>query len=437
MANHIDRFFFVVVASLTLFGCGTEPDPSMSDEFAPLSVQQASSLGPSTPPAGVVGINSNGVLDLFALGTDSTVWRDTQTSAPAWTALAPSSVFRAASTLSVVLRSDGRLEIFGRGNDNAIWYNLQQVPGGGFSGWISLGGIASSAPAAVQRSDGRLDIYAAGQDGTLWHALQSSPTSAIYSWSAVDATSAPAGFGPIALGGDPAANAGPGGVTVFMRWADASLRSVIVTSSGVTTWHNLGGLLSGNPAVSADGTRVYAIGLDAALWTALAAGSAWTRIGTPSASTSCATAPVIAQGSNAGTDEVFVVASDSQVYSFNVALGVWSNLGGSSTSNVALALGSANQMRAFARGTDGAMWRIDGTGGSQSTVRTWSSWTSLGGSVGLPVPPTSVTQPVNLGCGYTCFSDSGAIVGVSWTFCLNSCPGGPSNCAATPPPPCP
>jgi hypothetical protein len=55
--------------------------------------------------------------------------------------------------------------------------------------------------------------------------------------------------------------------------------------------------------------------------------------------------------------------------------------------------------------------------------------------VGAGLP--AVTQPPNNGCGYICHAPGVDIYEVSWRFCLNNCPGGPSNCSAGPFPPCP
>ena len=85
--------------------------------------------------------------------------------------------------------SDGRLEVFAIGGDGALWHMYQSKPSKGpWSGWSSLGKPGSIShfdnPVVINNKDGRLEVFATGytsgatpyMGGDLWHISQSKPS---------------------------------------------------------------------------------------------------------------------------------------------------------------------------------------------------------------------------------------------------------------------
>jgi hypothetical protein len=98
------------------------------------------SLGPSPCNDPVVGVNQDGRLELFARASDSTVWRNAQTSSGGWTFTGWSNLGAAPASNPVVARNqDGRLELFARASDNTVWHNLQTAANtSSYTGWSTL-----------------------------------------------------------------------------------------------------------------------------------------------------------------------------------------------------------------------------------------------------------------------------------------------------------
>jgi len=349
------------------------------------------SLNVNTPPVAGAALDANGLLDVFALGTDHRVWRNQQTAPTTWTGFAatvpPSTSFLASSAVSVTAEQDGRLELFARGMDNSIWHTRETALNGSFAAWSPLPtSVANSPPASVIRSDGLIDVYAVGFDGTVWHSVQNGVNAPTYSaWTAVDTSTLPNGFGPIVVRGDLALHAGTNGnVSVYMRWADGSCRSATVSAAGTATWLNLGGTMVGNPAVSRDGSKIYALGTDWKLWSSPSSGGlVWSPLGTPSPSVTFASSPVIASTGGIA-DEVFLVGSDRVTYTWysTATTAQWGTLGGTASAGL-FAVYKAGAMEVFARGQSGTVFRNEGTGGTVSSPRTWTGYQSLGGAAAL------------------------------------------------------
>ena len=88
---------------------------------------------------------------------------------------------------AAALNSDGRLEIFAIGTDHALWHIWQTAPHAGpWSAWSSLGGVITSTPAVAVNTDGRIEVFARGTDGALWHIWQTAPHAGPWStWSSL------------------------------------------------------------------------------------------------------------------------------------------------------------------------------------------------------------------------------------------------------------
>lgn len=139
------------------------------------------------PPVTVIGTpcvarNANGLLEVFACGSDHALWHITQTGAldwgNAWHSLG-GQILAGLFVIPVICvgtNVDGRLEVFVRGMDTDAWHNWQNRPNAGpngWSGWNSLGKTPLISQLAVGRNaNGSLELFAIGQDSALWHISQ-------------------------------------------------------------------------------------------------------------------------------------------------------------------------------------------------------------------------------------------------------------------------
>ena len=120
-----------------------------------------------------VATNTDGRLEVFAVGSDDALWHIWQT-APNngwsnWRSLGGQ-----ISEVRTGRNADGRLEIFAVGSDQAMWHIWQTAPDNGWSGWHSLGGNVRQ-PDVATNADGRLEVFAVGSDDALWHTWQTAP----------------------------------------------------------------------------------------------------------------------------------------------------------------------------------------------------------------------------------------------------------------------
>jgi hypothetical protein len=64
---------------------------------------------------------------------------------------------------------EGRLDVVAGGRDGAVYHNYFE-PSSGWHGWVSIGGSdRTSAPSVASWGPGRLDVFAKGPNGTLMH----------------------------------------------------------------------------------------------------------------------------------------------------------------------------------------------------------------------------------------------------------------------------
>jgi hypothetical protein len=125
-----------------------------------------------------VGLNKNGTLEVFYIGSDYLLYHNWQTSpgGPWWgathgeTPLVPGAGLRAAAgttvgdalQVTVAVNQSGTLEIFYIGRDNNLYHNWQTTPGGSWNGQAFLGGTGRQVCVGRNKS-GTLEIfYAAG-----------------------------------------------------------------------------------------------------------------------------------------------------------------------------------------------------------------------------------------------------------------------------------
>jgi hypothetical protein len=152
-----------------------------------------SSLG--TPAAdwldGVaVATSADGRLEVFAIShwTLWHIWQEPGGGWSPWTShgTPPGTNF---NNDAPVLRANtqGRLELFAVGTDGALWHIWQTTPSGGWSDWTSHGSppgcvLRTDTPGLAAGADGRLELFAVSTDGQLWHIWQTTPSGAWSSW---------------------------------------------------------------------------------------------------------------------------------------------------------------------------------------------------------------------------------------------------------------
>ncbi|NIM95763.1 MAG: putative baseplate assembly protein [Anaerolineales bacterium] len=128
-----------------------------------------------------VGRNKDGRLEIFAGGTDGSLWHRWQI-APndgwsGWHSLGKPSAKAAVGQLAIGSNKDGRLEVFTHGSDGRIWHIWQVLPNDGWSKWSSLGAPSNTVGIRAldvhRNEDGRLEVFVCGTDGRLWHRWQS------------------------------------------------------------------------------------------------------------------------------------------------------------------------------------------------------------------------------------------------------------------------
>ena len=153
-----------------------------------------SSLGSTLTTDPFVIVNPSNVLEVFARGTDGTIYHCWQGPQGGWSSMTSlGSTTTVTSKPIVIKNSSGGVDLFARGSDGALWHTTQSAPGTGWPALASLGNTITGQPAVISNSDGRLEVFARGGDGALWHISQNSPGGAWSAW---------ASLGNV-LGGDP------------------------------------------------------------------------------------------------------------------------------------------------------------------------------------------------------------------------------------------
>jgi peptidoglycan/xylan/chitin deacetylase (PgdA/CDA1 family) len=141
----------------------------------------------------------------------------------------------------------------------------------------------------------------------------------------------------------PAASATSAGVHLFVRSASGSLSVRTARGGSWSGWSSMGGQLIGGPAAVATSqttSTAFGVGTDSHIW------------------------------QNTVTD--------------SGSVGAWTEIGGTVTSTPGAARAPDGVLSVVVRGTDGAAWLRQNTGG------TWGGWTSLGGTM-ISAPAAAVT----------------------------------------------
>ncbi len=151
-------------------------------------------------PAGAQGLHlpqvcasADGRLEVFATGLDGALWHIWQTTPNGgWSnwlshGKPPGTTLNSLWHPVIAPNTEGRLELFAVGNDKALWHIWQIAPNGGWSSWTPHGtppgtGFSSGAPAMAASADGRLELFICGDDEQLWHIWQTAPSGGWSSW---------------------------------------------------------------------------------------------------------------------------------------------------------------------------------------------------------------------------------------------------------------
>ena len=184
---------------LTLFNVATAPVTSTEalwhiEQTAPSSGwSNWSPLG--RPPTdwfhGVaVASSADGRLEVFGMGDFALwhIWQEPDGGWSPWTShgMPPGTNFFGDAPV-LAANTQGRLELFAVGADRALWHIWQTTPSGGWSDWTSHGSppgsqLISNTPGMAAGADGRLELFACSSDGQLWHIWQTTPSGGWSSW---------------------------------------------------------------------------------------------------------------------------------------------------------------------------------------------------------------------------------------------------------------
>jgi hypothetical protein len=85
--------------------------------------------------------------------------------------------------------ADGRLEVFARGSDKTLWHIYQQPGASTWSSWESLGGpprvalpFGFATDAVAENDDQRLEVFVVAGDAEVWHIYQTKPNCCWSEW---------------------------------------------------------------------------------------------------------------------------------------------------------------------------------------------------------------------------------------------------------------
>jgi hypothetical protein len=154
-------------------------------------VRRANWTSLRTPPPGIpqnnvvsyfpVARNTDGRLEVCAVGTDGDLWHIRQQPAVVpwtnWSSLGRGSTYGLGPP-AIGVNADGRLEAFAFGlsqnSQRALWHISQQPAGGAWINWAALDApLGHEFPVVGANADGRLEVFAAGNpDDSAWHIWQ-------------------------------------------------------------------------------------------------------------------------------------------------------------------------------------------------------------------------------------------------------------------------
>jgi hypothetical protein len=163
-------------------------------------------------PALIRNHNHDGRLELFMQGHDAVLrhrWQRYAGGGPwvPWQSLGhPGEEVAIDARPALARNQDGRLELFALGTDGSVWHLWQREPGGGpWKPWHSLGKpdgqveFVVGRPTVALRKDGCLELFMTTEDGVVWHCRQQRPAQGPWgSWKSLGSAEHP--FAEVAVG---------------------------------------------------------------------------------------------------------------------------------------------------------------------------------------------------------------------------------------------
>jgi hypothetical protein len=344
---------------------------------------------------------SDGRMELFAVGNNGSLYHSFQTNAngswSAWVAMGTSANKWSVNALPAVgVNKDGRLEVFVVGTNSSVYHAYQKVPGtSAATNWsafsiISSSRVSETAKLAVGKwANGALELFVIGTDGVLYDNYQATAGNST-SWS---------GF--LTLGGSwdqsadvSVASENDGLLDVFVVDGQGGIYNAYqsaINSTDWVGWHSLASVVgvTARTAVQRDANgvlHIFVIGTDGVCYTkqetapnSPTSWASWESLGTRTWATDAK--PVVTKDKN-GAMEIFIVGSTQSLFHNHQTSGTWNgwvSLGGTFAQEIRPCVGSNSdgRLQIFLNQANGVMdtsWEttVNGT--------TWFSWFSLGGT---------------------------------------------------------
>jgi len=307
--------------------------------------------------------DASGNLDVFAIGTNHSVYYQSQSPSGTWSGVwkpLGGPLSGTVSSISTALDANGNLDVFGIGSNQAVWYRSQTPysappsltgsPLGGIWGtWQPLGGAVTSL-STVRDANGNLDVFGIAPDHSVWHTSLSAYSRTWSVWKSLGGW-----VSSISTTLDAKGNLDVFGI--------GSNQAVWYTSQSPSNspwgpWTSLGGQVTSlSTAVDASGNLdVFGIGTDQAAWVISQAPnrpwSLWGSLGGGLTS-------ITAIRNNCWDMTLFGIAPDKTVWvDEEGTIGHWSGwmpLNGQGPA-ISAATDASGRMAVFAVGTDQAVW---------------------------------------------------------------------------------
>jgi len=212
-----------------------------------------------------------------------------------------------------------------------------------WSGWENLGGVWTNKPAVTINNEGLLSVFVRGTDRSMYYSSQETSAEhglvwADWIWLKGNMASAPKVSAVTMADGMTALTVRAMDKTFFMKKQSADVDGVVWGK-----WNATGGLWASGPTVlspNSDTLELFGLGLDLSVW-----------------------------------HKRYTTNEDGEFF--------WSSpecLSGRFSTSVSVAKDTAGQMHVFTRGFDQAIW-IKSQSPDDKNVAAWGNWTSLGGAM--------------------------------------------------------
>ena len=153
---------------------------------------------------GPIQINQNGALEIFGVGANGELWRNSERTAgilhsplSSWNGWADwKGGVQSKGAPAVVKNLDNTLEVLIPSATGDIEYRYQLTPGGTWTDWTDMGSSSTgiSDLRATNNADGSLSVFGIGANGDAWYASQSAPGVGWSSWMDLSGEQIQSGF---------------------------------------------------------------------------------------------------------------------------------------------------------------------------------------------------------------------------------------------------